>query len=389
MSESIDLRPAQASASSEAEPSIVTDFPAPPAPTSHTPTWEPVHLPHEILSAIFEKFLIHFDFDDLATARSTRRTLYNCCLVAMSWADPAQRALYEHPLFTDRSLGQLAAPSQWLQGNARLRYITRAMDFATSRYGLGTEVLLDVLGATTDLDDVRLGYINSGDPWKLLTLPAVSHLTSLTLSKLDWWWTFPEAAEIPPLHLKTLNLTLRRDAPNVNLILALFTTAAPTLHTLELELMNEPGHPGAGNDLSACLDTFLPVIAPTLCHVVLVVHYKIDGVERILQQLPNLLSFRLDFRHELDHILTLYAVIHAIPTSVREVTFGWERRRSAEPELSVVLQTLNISLPSLSELKKIELRGVDSEQLGDVSKVLVERMSERVEVVCRPWRGAW
>lgn len=216
--------------------------------------------------------------------------------------------------------------------------------------------------------------------------PDVAELKRLTLSKLDWW-IFPADAEIPALHLTSLNLTLRRDTPNVLLVCALVAATAPTLTTLELDLADEPGQPGAGNDLAACLDAFLPLIGATLRHLVLVVHYKLHGVERVLEQFSALDSLRLDFRNELDHIEYLDAVTEAIPASVVHLVLGFERRRSPEPELGVVLGIVAASLPTRPALKSVTLLGVSELPGGDCSAFPSQCEARGVKVVLRPRRG--
>ena len=89
------------------------------------PSGDSIQLPYELLSVVFNNLLIPFDFDDPATARSARRTLYSASLVCTHWRDPAQRALFEHPLFTDLPHNP---PLKWLKGEARKRYIVRGMD---------------------------------------------------------------------------------------------------------------------------------------------------------------------------------------------------------------------------------------------------------------------
>lgn len=128
-------------------------------------------LAYELLSAIFSEFLLPFDFDDIAASREARRTLVSASLVSTRWRDPAQRALFERPLFTDRAKSPV---SQWLRGEARKRYLVTRIDFASARYGFESDEVDKVLRSTERLEEVRFGMIVNGEPWKLLTLPAVA-----------------------------------------------------------------------------------------------------------------------------------------------------------------------------------------------------------------------
>ncbi|KAL8293349.1 hypothetical protein RQP46_000050 [Phenoliferia psychrophenolica] len=358
--------------------SLSNDAPAP--PPSSIPD-DPIQLPYELLSVVFHHFLAPFDFDDPATARSVRKTLCAAALVCSHWRDPAQRALNEHPLFTDSTH---KPPIAWLNGEARKRYIVRKMDFATQRYGVDASDVRKVLEAAGSfLEEVRLGYITSGTSWTLLTLPAVSQLKRLTLPKLEWW-DFPPGSEIPPLHLISLNLTLRRDPPNSALLCALVAAASTTLQTLELDLA-EPGQPGAGADLVACLDAFLPIIAPKILHLVLVMHSKVDGIERVLARFSALESCTLDFRNELDHLPSLDAVADAIPNSIKTLVLGFERRRNPDPELGVVLAKVAASMQARTALKRIELLGV--EEVKEPVTFLAECEAREIEVVLVPKVG--
>ena len=194
---------------------------------------------------------------------------------------------------------------------------------------------------------------------------------------------FPPGSEIPPLHLTSLNLTLRRDPPNSNLLCALIGAASATLTTLELDLA-EPGQPGAGNDLAACLDAFLPLIASTLLRLSLIVHAKVDGIERVLEPFTALESCRIEFRNELDHLPLLHDVADAVPTSVAILSLVFERRINPEPELGVLLAMITNSLPKRPTLKKVELLGISDTHTRLPVAFLAECESRGIEVVVKP-----
>ncbi|KAL8278916.1 hypothetical protein RQP46_008585 [Phenoliferia psychrophenolica] len=195
-------------------------------------------------------------------------TLLSVSLVNKQWQSSAQRALYRHAIFPNKSTEHTY--TAWIESDARRRHRTKSLWIRMCHAPVFGRILRS-MEDIEELDIARTWGIEAHPSWDNLRLPSLKNLQRISI-------TFPAKFRASVLHfapiqfsLSTLEYGLCFQIPGpqqqIELFGALIVASESTLHTLRIRREGKPPRLNRSVLLSIILP--LRLVAPRIVHLTL------------------------------------------------------------------------------------------------------------------------